>query len=402
MFEYFPENYSWNLGLLMALQLGGEISEIDLACRPLIDIGSSPGARDNPAAQAAWVRQWSTLAQRVLALAAADEARAFTLAAGRKYLRSATYWMTAERMASHGPERAELYERFLRSFQKGIELRKEPVEFVAVPYENTTLRALFYRAPGISRQPAMIHLDGFDVTKEWIYLSGLAQELALRGVSTLMLDHPGVGEALRLQGLTASPESERWATAAMDYLETRSDVDIERVGIAGMSLGGYYAPRAAAFEKRIACCVAWGARFDNANSHGRILRNPQAARSVAGWVEHALRVYGAKSQIEAEVLIRRMTLANVADKITCPLLVVHGESDRQVPRDEAIRTVNAATSSPRCELKVFTQESGGVEHVQGDLLSVAIDFISDWVGEVLNSSSHSILQPPADASTTKR
>src|SRR5262249_46451158 len=156
---------------------------------------------------------------------------------------------------------------------------------------------------------------------------------------SLMLDHPGVGEALRLQGLPASPESERWATAAMDYLETRPDVDIERVGIAGMSLGGYYAPRAAAFEKRIACCVAWGARFDNANSHGKILRNPQAARSVTGWVEHALRVYGTKSQIEAEALIGRMTLANVADKITCPLLVVHGESDRQVPGDEAIRTV---------------------------------------------------------------
>src|SRR5262249_43360113 len=95
MFEYFPENYSWNLGLLMALQLGGEISEIELACRPLIDVGASPGSRDDPAAQAAWVRQWSTLAQRVLALAAADEARGFTLAAGRKYLRSATYLLTA-------------------------------------------------------------------------------------------------------------------------------------------------------------------------------------------------------------------------------------------------------------------------------------------------------------------
>jgi dienelactone hydrolase len=197
-----------------------------------------------------------------------------------------------------------------------------------------------------------------------------------------MVDHPGVGAALRLQGLTAAPESERWASASVDFLETRDDVDPARIGIIAMSLGGYYAPRAAAFEKRLACCVAWGARWDNALSHGRILRDATAARSVTGWLDHALWVYGAKDAAEAERKIAEMTLAPIADMITCPLLVVHGENDRQVPPDEAQRVIDAAVNAPRRDLKVFTAAEGGVEHCQGDLFSVGIDFMADWVAEV--------------------
>ncbi len=199
-----------------------------------------------------------------------------------------------------------------------------------------------------------------------------------------MVDHPGVGGALRLQGLPTQPDTERWARAAMDYLEGRADVDASRVGVIAMSLGGYYAPRAAAFEKRLACCVAWGARWDNALSHGRILRDPNAARSVGGWVDHALWVYGAKDADEAAQKIAAMTLEGIADKIECPLLVVHGDNDRQVPPDQARKTVDAAVNSPRRDLKIFTAAEGGVEHCQGDLFSIGIDWMADWVADVLN------------------
>lgn len=386
MFEYFPTHYSWNLGLLMAAQLGGELTEIDAACRPLVEVAKRPGARDDPEAQALWVRQWSALARKVEGLAAADEQARHRFSAGRKYLRACVYYMTAERMTSHyKSDKLDLYRRMLDAFRKGVTLRGEPIEFLDLPYEGTTLPALFYRAPGAGRRPAMIHFDGFDVTKEWMHLCGMARELALRGISTLMVDHPGIGGALRLQGLPTSPESERWARAAMDYLETRDDVDAGRVGIVAMSLGGYYAPRAAAFEKRLACCIAWGARWDNALSHGRILRDPNAARSVTGWVDHALWVYGAKDADEAYRKIAAMTLEGVADKIECPILVVHGENDRQVPVDQAHKTVEAAVNSLRRDLKIFTAAEGGVEHCQGDLFSIGIDWMADWAADVLRS-----------------
>lgn len=385
MFEYFPNHYSWNLGLLMAVQLGGELTECDEACRPLMEMAKRP--RDDPEAHRLWVEAWGALARKLAGKAAADEAAGHPLAAGRKYRRAAIYFMTAERMASRKtPAKMELYRAYLDAFRKSVELRREPIEFVEVPYENTTLPALFYRAPGGGRRPAMIHFDGFDVTKEWMHLSGMATEFAARGISTLMVDHPGVGAALRFQNMPTSHESERWAKAAMDFLERRADIDATRVGIVAMSLGGYFAPRAAAFEKRLACCIAWGARWDNALSHGRILKDPNAARSVTGWVEHALWVYGARDADEAAAKIARMTLEGVAEKIECPLLVVHGENDRQVPPDQARLTVERAVNAQRRDLRIFTGAEGGAEHVQGDLFSLAVDCMADWAAEVLASS----------------
>ena len=378
MFEYFPGNYSWNLGLLMAAQLGGEMSEIDEACRPLRSLSPT----DDPGR--AWIDNWASLARKVQGFARADEEAGRSLSAGKKYLRACVYWFTAERMASHkSPRKLELYRAMLDCFERGVRLRREPIEFVDIPYQGTTLPALFYRAAGDGRRPAMIHFDGFDVTKEWIHLCGIAREFAARGIATLMVDHPGIGAALRLQGLAMNPESERWATAALDWLERRSDVDAKRVGVVAMSLGGYYAPRAAAFETRLAACVAWGARWENSGSHGRILRDANAARSVTNWLEHALWYYGAANADEAQQKIAAMTLDGIVQRIRCPLLVVHGANDRQVPLEQAERTVREATASPRAELRVFGAEEGGAEHVGGDLFSPTIDYIADWVAEVL-------------------
>jgi dienelactone hydrolase len=382
--EYFPSFYSWNMGVLMAAQLGGELNEIDAACRPLRPIAERPDAKTDPAAQAAWVEAWSSLAQRVERHALRDEAQGHGWSAGRKFLRACIYWFTAERMASHtSPAKLALYASMTRCFEKGVALRHEPIEFVTIPYEGTTLPGLLYRAPQPSPRPAMIHFDGFDVTKEWMHLSGIAREFAERGVSTLMVDHPGIGAALRLQGMPMNHDSERWARAAIDWLDRRSDIDARRVGVIAMSLGGYYAPRAAAFEPRLACCVAWGARYDNAGSHGRILRDPDAARSVTGWIDHALWYYGAASPDEAASKIAAMTLDGVIDRIACPLLVVHGAHDRQVPREQAERTVREARNSPRAELRVLDVDDGGVEHCSGDQFSVAIDVMTDWVADVL-------------------
>ena len=106
-----------------------------------------------------------------------------------------------------------------------------------------------------------------------------------------MLDQPGTGEALRLQGLTARIETEAWAGAAVDYLETRDDVDADRIGIVGWSLGGYYAPRAAAFEKRFALVVAWGANHNWGEVQRRRLER-EGEHPVPHYWEHVLWVWG--------------------------------------------------------------------------------------------------------------
>ena len=220
MFEYFPGHYSWNLGLLMAAQLGGEMTEIDEACRPLLDLARHPGAKDDPQAQAAWVERWSALARKVEGLARRDEAAGHALTAGKKYLRASVYWFTAERMTSHtSPQKLAIYRGMLDCFERGIRLRNEPLEFVSIPYEDTSLPALFHRSPGEGRKPAMIHFDGFDVTKEWMYLS--RDRAGVRGARSRHVDARSSGHRrrFRLQGMPMNYDSERWAAAALDWLE---------------------------------------------------------------------------------------------------------------------------------------------------------------------------------------
>jgi hypothetical protein len=149
-----------------------------------------------------------------------------------------------------------------------------------------------------------------------------------------------------------NPESERGASAAIDWLETRDDVDARRVGVVAMSLGGYYAPRAAAFEKRLAASVAWGARWENSGSHGRILRDPNAARSVTNWVEHALWYYGARCSTKPTTS-RLMTLEDCGS-YHLPLLVVHGGTTASA--DRAGRTHGQAAVNIRAELRVSQAE----------------------------------------------
>ena len=137
----------------------------------------------------------------------------------------------------------------------------------------------------------MILWNGLDSTKEHMYTSSHWAELAARGISCLMVDCPGSGEALRLQGLTARVDTEAWAAACVDYLLTRPDVDPARIGLAGWSLGGYYAPRAAAFEKRLALVVAWGANHNWGAVQRRRLER-EGERPVPHYWEHVLWVWG--------------------------------------------------------------------------------------------------------------
>jgi fermentation-respiration switch protein FrsA (DUF1100 family) len=94
-------------------------------------------------------------------------------------------------------------------------------------------------------------------------------------------------------------------------------------------------------------------------------------------------VFGKDTVEEAAQVAKQLTLEGVAEKITCPLLVVHGENDRQVPVRQAQKTIEAAVNSPNRKLKVFTFDEGGAEHCQADNNSMAVDCMGDWVAEIL-------------------
>lgn len=379
MFEPFPGNYVWNLSTNLALMCGGNIGEIDAACRPIREAA----ARGEDAGTALFFDSWVNVAHQVIANGEADEAKGRRLSAGIKYQRAAGYLLAAERMQSRDyAPRWEAYRKGLAMFRRGVELQGLDVEFVDIPYEGSSYPALFVPAKPRDGRPAPVLLscNGLDSMKEQIFGAGNPAAFAARGVSTLVIDQPGTGAALRLNGLTGRHDSEAWASRAVDYLLTRNDVDPQRIGMFGLSLGGYFAPRAAAFEKRFALCAVMGAN----HNWGEMQKRRQARegdRPVPHYWDHVMWVFGKKTIEEFMAWAPAMDLNGVVEKIDVPFLVTHGEGDRQIPVEYAHQSYGQAVNSPKRELRITTTSDFEVEHCGADNGTVLRDFIADWVGE---------------------
>jgi Esterase FrsA-like len=136
-----------------------------------------------------------------------------------------------------------------------------PVECVEIGSPDGILPGYLIPARAQGPAPVVIFYSGLDVTKEILYAI-IRDELTDRGIACLVVDTPGVGEPLRLRGVACRPDYEVPTTAIVDYLQTRTDIDPTRIGLLGISLGGYYAPRGAAYEHRITAVAAWGAVWD--------------------------------------------------------------------------------------------------------------------------------------------
>ena len=381
MFVYFPDNYPWSLAVMLALQCGGVLSDIDSACRELKPIAAGP--EDQTLFQ--WQQSWAKLSETAAAMAEADFRRGFRRSAGSKFRRAAAYALMSERMMrGHDMARGAAYTRARDLVRKSIELLNDPVEQVEVPFEHNSLPGLLYKAHSAGPRPCLIFFSGLDVSKEYLFLFGIGPELSARGISVLFIDHPGVGEALRLRGLHAFPETERATAPCVDYLQTRRDIDSDRIGVIGVSLGGYYAARSAAFEKRLAACICWGGQWDYGAVTLARARRQGTALSVSSWAEHAQWVFGVDSMDKVLDITARMQLEGVADLIECPLLIIHGEGDRQIPVAHAHKLLEAATRAPIKELKLFDESTGGAEHCQADNSLLGIEFFSDWAGQILN------------------
>lgn len=383
-FSYFPDNYRWSHGLLIALGGapwgGGEIDEINR-----IGLRLKPRVGDDKA----WFREWAGEAERLEKIGDEKATRGHKLSAAAYFFRAAHYYHVGERFVQPKNEESQAaYRRGVEAFRKAAGyIRRPRIEHVEVPYEGKSLPGVIVHAdPAAGRagkNPAMLFLDGFDVTKEIQYFRGIP-DLAARGIACLILDGPGNGESIRFRGLTLHHETERHAGAAYDYLAGRPEFDPKRIGIMALSLGGYYAPRAASMDHRFACCISWGPEWDYHTKWkqrlARIERGEILSLSVP-W-EHLLWVFGVKTKEEAFKRLEGFKLDGVIQKMRCPYLLVHGEGDQQAPFEHAQNMINAAGSA-RKELKVFKREEGGYHHCQVDNVSIGTAYMWDWLEDVL-------------------
>lgn len=364
----------------------GTFCEVDEILQKLKHVAGD----DKRAANEEWFQQFSGLAQRLERLGEEDQAAGHELTAARKFHRAALYNLRAERFMEHGDPRE------LRTYKKGAELYRtarrlgrDPVEFIDIPFEGSHLPAMFVQAMGDGPHPCMVFLQGFDSLKE-LFFPVIGTQLRQRGISALIVDQPGAGGALRVNGLAGTPETEHAAGACVDYLETRDDVDAERLGVMGVSLGGYYTARAAAFEKRFKACVCWGAIWDFSEHFAKVHEDGRKSGSIPDMVKHAMWVFGKDTAQGAFEVCSQLRCAPFADKITCPLFIVHGENDRQIPVGAAHALFDAATNAKTKKLKIFKISEGGAEHCQINNRTLAGDVIGDWVAEILEGAPNGV------------
>ncbi|WP_341996488.1 prolyl oligopeptidase family serine peptidase [Microbacterium sp. LWH7-1.2] len=393
MFMYFPTNYVWSLSVVATLNNGGYIDEVDRACKPVL-LASQNG--DDAGTEELYA-SWAAVADRLIAKAQDDEARGRRIGAGETYYRASLYTSQAERLQSPKWEgRNAAYQKSIDLLLTHVELLDVPLTTVEIPYtpadeslpEGTSLPGYFYRAPGEGPHPVMIQWNGLDSTKEMMYYSGFPQMLAQRGISTLMIDTPGSGEALRLRGLTARHDTEVWAGAIIDWIEANADelgADTARLGIVGWSLGGYYAPRALAFEKRLKLGVAWGANHNWFEvQEGR--RQREGENPVPHYWDHVFWVWGASDMDDFIEKTKGMHLNGVVEQITAPFLITHGAGDRQINVKYAHQSYEQAVNSPKVELRLFDDPEGGTEHISIDNMPYVAGIIADWVAETFSET----------------
>ena len=374
--EQFPGNMTWSNAALvtkgMAPYGAVALGEIDQICERLKSRQSEPDA---------WQEEWCAMAGRLEKVAdqAATEGRNMT--AGNYYLRAGMYYFTAERFIYPGDQKREMGRKSLQCQRAGLERRHPNIEYVEVPFGSTTLPALFMKAPGVTgRAPTVVVFDGMDNCKEMsVLFNGL--EFAARGWHTLAIDGPGQGESLRLRELYARHDYEVPGTAAYDYVAARPDVNAQKVVVMGYSFGGYYAARVAAFEKRYAAGVAFGAlHWDLAAWQREIKRRHEIdPKNTAQSAFHFRWIMGHIGDGDAAIMkAEKFSLAGVAEQITCPFLIVHGEDDKVVPVASAHK-LYAAIGSKRKALRILTAEDGGTYHAQADNRQVGVDYIADWI-----------------------
>ena len=382
LFEYFP-NYIWNLSVAIAMESGGRVGEIVEMCQPIRDAAANGADAGTPQ----FMAQWVSMGERLIGLADEDAAHGRNFAASDKLERAALYLLVAERMQAQGsPGRTATYAKALATFERSTVLGKLNRERVDIPLQSGTMPALFTRGSGTGPRPTVIYCNGLDSCKELLFWSRLPTALARRGVSTLCVDQPGSGEALRLQQLPVDPHSESWASRGFDWLAARDDVDATRIGMTGISLGGHFVPRAVAYEPRFAAGAVWGANHDWAQVQQRRLQR-EGENPVPHYWAHVCWAFGASDVSDFLNKSRDMTLEGHLDRIRVPFLVTHGEKDRQIPLAYAHQTYDQLINSPDRELKIFTAREGGVEHVGADNMSFGCDYIADWLAQRLGGTT---------------
>ena len=285
-----------------------------------------------------WCAAWSKRAAMHEALGRDSLSNNYKLTAGEHLVRAAIYYHFAKFVFVQDPKQMrEAHMNAVACYREALPLMRPAGEYVEIPFEGKKLKGVL-RGKG----PVLIMAPGLDSTKEEIH--AYEEPFLARGIAVLAIDGPGQGEAE--YEIPICGDYERAATAVVDWIQKRGDLDKERIAIWGVSLGGYYAPRAAAYEKRLKACIALSGPFDWAQIWDAL---PDLTRETFQARSHS------RTAADAKASAAKLTLRDAATHITCPLFVVAGRQDRLVPAAHAEMLARSA-SGP---VELLMVEDGG-------------------------------------------
>lgn len=356
-----------------------------------------------------WYDAWNGIGDRISKDGDAQLAKGHKVSARDSYLRASNYYRSSEFFLHANPADPRVtraYRRSVDSYKAAAKLWDVPIEPVEIPYEGKTLPGYLHRVDTSSRpRPLLILHTGFDGTAEEMHWLG-ARAAVERGYHVLAFDGPGQFGALHRDGLVFRPDWEKVVTPVVDFALTLKGVDHRRIALRGDSMGGYLAPRAAAFEPRLAALIANDGLYDYAAPYFQgvpeaqraqviamakagpspaidaMMKMAMKASPVARWsITHGLYSFGARSPSEYLHMATAYTLAGgIAERIRCPTLVCNAEGDLFF-KDQPQQLFDHLTC-PRTLIS-FSNEDGAGAHCEAGATRLASARMYDWLDEAL-------------------
>lgn len=356
----------------------------------------------------AWAREWSTTAERMLALAVESEHFGDRVSARNAYYRASNYFRVIQ-YPLYGypvdPRLTAAFENEVAAFLKGAALSDFPIEAVEIPFEGTTLPGYLVTVDdsGAAR-PTIIHTNGYDSDIQEMFFA-FAPAAIQRGYNVLLYDGPGQGRNLIIDNMHMRPDWETVVTPVVDYALTRPEIDPEKLVLAGWSFGGYLAPRAACFEHRPVALIADPGQYDERDAIVNALPltaeqqaafpniDPHALDEVQAWltgpdappmrrwslIQRGFWVHGVSSVFEYAVEFAKYEISPYVKGITASTFITQAEDDFVAAFAPKLYDAIEAQKV----LETFTSAEGAGMHCEMQARTLYNQKLFAWLNETL-------------------
>ena len=268
---------------------------------------------------------------------------------------------------SDNPELLWLTDKIRALFDKVIQYNSYPMEFVEIPFDGKSIPGVLTLTRSRKKAPTVLMIPGMDSNKERA-VNHMNNSFALRGMNTLAIDGPGQGESLVRKIWVDDDNYGRAGKAAIDYLVKRPEVDPDKIGVHGSSMGSYWGPLIAIHDPRVKA-IATQASCHYNKDHIFNETSPNF-RLRFMWMA------GNLSDQEFDKLAAKMTLEGREHLIKCPHIIFHGEFDHLTDTEEVHKYFNLLGSEIK-ELRIYENQYHTMSRFSDEVTSMCADWFRD-------------------------